>query len=206
MAPTSTPYPFYKPRRYHARTDDQCPPSASTSTCVPLHSADDPYADYISSSSSSSASTRSSRRGRGKDGALLGCLYPGATFVGTQRSGQYAYDVTVTLATVSASASADGSEPHLCGYLKIRGLTDEHPELTTYFDAEVITPSNAPPGPAFRTPRTWGACEARDWQHWTRFPAFQRLELGDLDQRPPVESIVPPITPEYAREAGALTL
>ncbi|KZV89120.1 hypothetical protein EXIGLDRAFT_582682, partial [Exidia glandulosa HHB12029] len=104
------------------------------------------------------------------------CLYPGASFAGTQRSGRHAYEVRVTLATVDLAAA------HVCGYLRIKGLTDDYPELTTYFDADVITSTGG--GNGFRTPKSWGACESRDWQHWTRFPAFRRLKLNDLDQRP----------------------
>ncbi|KAJ1030430.1 hypothetical protein NDA16_001339 [Ustilago loliicola] len=61
-----------------------------------------------------------------------GCLYPGATFNGTQKSGRNSYDVTVRIVNVDLEAS------HLCGYLNIRGLTEDWPELTTYFDAEII--------------------------------------------------------------------
>ncbi|KAF8201536.1 vacuolar import and degradation protein-domain-containing protein [Pholiota molesta] len=78
------------------------------------------------------------------------CLYPGATFQGTQKSGRNSYDVNVTIVDVNFALS------NLCGYLRIRGLTDDWPELTTYFDAEII-------GSRY------------DLVHWSRFPAFKHI-------------------------------
>ncbi|KAI0082658.1 hypothetical protein K474DRAFT_6414 [Panus rudis PR-1116 ss-1] len=95
------------------------------------------------------------------------CLYPGATFQGTQKSGRNSYDVNVTIVDVDFSSS------HLCGYLRIRGLTDDWPELTTYFDAEIIGSRYG-----FLT-RNWGASEQEDMVHWARFPAFRQVR-GEL--------------------------
>ncbi|KAK0451019.1 vacuolar import and degradation protein-domain-containing protein [Armillaria borealis] len=92
------------------------------------------------------------------------CLYPGASFQGTQKSGRNSYDVTVTIVDVDFSSS------FLCGYLCIRGLTEDYPELTTYFDAEVIGSRYG-----FRT-QNWGANEADDMVHWSRFPAFRHVK------------------------------
>ncbi|TBU50751.1 vacuolar import and degradation protein-domain-containing protein [Dichomitus squalens] len=92
------------------------------------------------------------------------CLYPGATFQGTQKSGRNSYDVNVTIVDVDFSSS------HLCGYLRIRGLTDDWPELTTYFDAEIIGSRYG-----FLT-RNWGANEQEDMVHWARFPAFRHVK------------------------------
>ncbi|EJD42119.1 hypothetical protein AURDEDRAFT_115133 [Auricularia subglabra TFB-10046 SS5] len=153
-------YPYYTPRRLRAGS------TASSSTPTPtsaLQSAEDPYRDIT--------------RLRPPPAPQHPCLYPGATFRGTQRSGRHAYEVGVTLATVDLTSPA----PHLCGYLRIKGLTDDYPELTTYFDAELVTPA----GPAtFRTPRSWGACERRDWEHWSKFPAFRRMHVPSLDSAP----------------------
>ncbi|KAG9094607.1 hypothetical protein FRC06_010641 [Ceratobasidium sp. 370] len=60
------------------------------------------------------------------------CLYPGASFVGIQKSGRNSYNVSVTIVNVDFPGST------LCGYLTIENLTDDHPQLTTYFDAEII--------------------------------------------------------------------
>ncbi|KAH9981034.1 vacuolar import and degradation protein-domain-containing protein [Lactifluus volemus] len=92
------------------------------------------------------------------------CLYPGATFQGTQKSGRNSYDVTVSIVDVDFSSS------FLCGYLCIRGLTDDWPELTTYFDAEIIGSRYG-----FLT-RGWGADEEGDMVHWARFPAFRHVK------------------------------
>ena len=92
-----------------------------------------------------------------------GCLYPGAMFNGTQKSGRNSYDVTVRIVNVDLEAS------HLCGYLNIRGLTEDWPELTTYFDAEIIGDRYG-----FVTGK-WGATEADDLKHWARFPPFRPL-------------------------------
>ncbi|TDL24813.1 hypothetical protein BD410DRAFT_785531 [Rickenella mellea] len=93
-----------------------------------------------------------------------GCLYPGAIFQGTQKSGRNSYDVNVTIVDVDFSSS------FLCGYLRIRGLTDDWPELTTYFDAEIIGSRHG-----FLT-QGWGASEQEDMVHWARFPAFRQVQ------------------------------
>ncbi|KXN92228.1 hypothetical protein AN958_08681 [Leucoagaricus sp. SymC.cos] len=92
------------------------------------------------------------------------CLYPGATFEGTQKSGRNSYGVTVTIVDVDFATS------FLCGYLCIRGLTDDWPELTTYFDAEIIGSRYG-----FLT-QNWGASENEDLVHWSRFPAFRHIK------------------------------
>ena len=93
-----------------------------------------------------------------------GCLFPGAIFNGTQKSGRMSYDVTVQIVNVDLASS------HLCGYLNIRGLTDDWPELTTYFDAEIIGQRYG-----FVTGK-WGATEADDMKHWSRFTPFRPLK------------------------------
>ncbi|KAJ7685326.1 vacuolar import and degradation protein-domain-containing protein [Mycena polygramma] len=92
------------------------------------------------------------------------CLYPGASFQGTQKSGRNSYDVNVTIVDVDFASS------FLCGYLRIRGLTDDWPELTTYFDAEIIGSRYG-----FLT-QNWGATEQADMVHWSRFPAFRHVK------------------------------
>jgi len=54
----------------------------------------------------------------------------------------------------------DLEQSHLCGYLNISGLTEDHPQLTTFFDAEVVGPHHS-----FLT-RKWDANEKIDRQHW----------------------------------------
>ncbi|CAO3570198.1 unnamed protein product [Mortierella alpina] len=83
-------------------------------------------------------------------------LYAGSRFRGKQRSGSHSYDVVVDIKHV------DLAESFLCGYLRINGLTEEYPELTTYFEAEIIGPKHS-----FLT-RKWDADELIDKEHWVR--------------------------------------
>ncbi|KAK4508047.1 hypothetical protein PRZ48_001784 [Zasmidium cellare] len=92
-------------------------------------------------------------------------LRPGSKFRGTQQSDRQVYDVQVELKDVNLA------ESFLCGYLRIQGLTDDHPTLTTFFEGEVIGPKYL-----FKTTHpTWGSNEKVDLQHWARFPAWRPL-------------------------------
>lgn len=92
-------------------------------------------------------------------------LRPGSKFRGTQQSDRQVYDVQVELKDV------DLAESTLCGYLRIQGLTDDHPTLTTFFEGEIIGPKYL-----FRTSHpSWGSSEKVDLQHWARFPAWRPL-------------------------------
>lgn len=51
---------------------------------------------------------------------------------------------------------------YLCGYLKIQGLTEEYPALTTFFDGEIISKQHP-----FLT-RKWDADEDIDRKHWVK--------------------------------------
>lgn len=92
-----------------------------------------------------------------------GCLYPGSVFKGTQRSGRSAYDVEIRLLDVNFTNWT------VCGYLTIANLTDTHPELTTFFDGEIIGPKYG-----FITGQRFGATEVDDRRHWERFEQFLR--------------------------------
>ncbi|KAF8758670.1 Vacuolar import and degradation protein [Rhizoctonia solani] len=92
------------------------------------------------------------------------CLYPGASFVGIQKSGRNSYNVSVTIVNVDFPGST------LCGYLTIENLTDDHPQLTTYFDAEIIGPKYG-----FLT-QSYGASEMDDMTHWGRFDSFRAIK------------------------------
>ncbi|KAF9897666.1 GID complex subunit 4, VID24 [Lobosporangium transversale] len=90
-------------------------------------------------------------------------LYAGSQFRGIQRSGSNSYEVLVDIKHVDLEAS------FLCGYLRIEGLTDEYPELTTYFEAEII-------GPKFSfITQKWDATELIDEEHWSLFKPFDCL-------------------------------
>jgi len=96
-------------------------------------------------------------------------LYSGSKFRGEQRSGRSSYDVSVHIQHV------DLSESFLCGYLHIQGLTEDYPELTTFFEAEIIGRKYS-----FLT-KKWDADDKVDIQHWTRFQAFRPLK-NDMKQ------------------------
>lgn len=59
----------------------------------------------------------------------------------------------------------DEENSYLCGYLKIKGLTEEFPTLTTFFDGEIISAKYP-----FLT-RKWDADEDVDRKHWVRYLA-----------------------------------
>ncbi|KAK8166730.1 vacuolar import and degradation protein [Phyllosticta citrichinensis] len=92
-------------------------------------------------------------------------LKPGSKFKGTQQSDRQVYEVQVEIKYV------DMEQHCLCGYLRIQGLTDDHPTLTTYFEGEIIGTKYT-----FQTNRPeWGSNEKVDMQHWGRFPAWRPL-------------------------------
>ncbi|CAH1765542.1 20266_t:CDS:2 [Entrophospora sp. SA101] len=91
-------------------------------------------------------------------------LYSGSKFRGEQTSGRSSYDVSVHIQHVNLS------ESYLCGYLHIKGLTEDYPELTTFFEAEIIGRKYS-----FLT-KKWDADDKIDMQHWVRFPAFKPLQ------------------------------
>ncbi|KAI4252816.1 MAG: hypothetical protein LQ352_004053 [Teloschistes flavicans] len=92
-------------------------------------------------------------------------LRPFSKFHGQQESEKQMYQVDVEIKGV------DMAESTLCGYLKIQGLTLDHPTLTTYFSGEIIGPKYT-----FQTHHpSWGATDKTDMQHWARFPAWRPL-------------------------------
>ncbi|KAK3953429.1 vacuolar import and degradation protein-domain-containing protein [Pseudoneurospora amorphoporcata] len=91
-------------------------------------------------------------------------LRPGSKFSGMQKSERSRYDVEVEIKHV------DLRESFLCGYLRIQGLTDTHPTLTTFFEGEIIGPHYS-----FITQHPhWGANDKIDINHWKKFPVAFR--------------------------------
>ncbi|KAJ2742851.1 GID complex subunit 4, VID24 [Coemansia sp. BCRC 34301] len=103
-------------------------------------------------------------------------LYSGSKFSGTQSNGTRSYTVTVTLKYV------DMGVPELCGHFTIRGLTNELPKLTTFFDAQIVGSSSN----SFVTSQ-WDATVDTDRTHWSFFPAFRqhrsRFDCSDFKYR-----------------------
>ncbi|KAF1911679.1 vacuolar import and degradation protein-domain-containing protein [Ampelomyces quisqualis] len=92
-------------------------------------------------------------------------LRPGSRFKGSQTSDRQQYEVEVEVKYV------DMRESFMCGYLRIKGLTEDHPSLTTYFEGEIIGNKYT-----FITQHPeWGSNEKVDRQHWARFPAHKPL-------------------------------
>ncbi|CEG67215.1 hypothetical protein RMATCC62417_03678 [Rhizopus microsporus] len=91
----------------------------------------------------------------------LGALYDGSRFKGMQKCGANTYNVIVDIQHVDLAASK------ISGYLNIEGLTTECPELTTFFEGEIIGPHYS-----FLT-RKWQAQQSIDILHWGRFPSFE---------------------------------
>jgi len=95
-------------------------------------------------------------------GITTSLLYNGSRFIGHQKSKGSQYDVEVVLQHV------DEENAYMCGYLKIKNLTDEYPEMVTFFDGEIISEKHP-----FLT-RKWDADEDVDKRHWSKFLAFCR--------------------------------
>ena len=126
-------------------------------------------------------------------------LRNGSKFQGIQSSHQpdasnnnvTEYTVTVEMKEVNLA------EDYLCGYLTIENLTAEYPTLTTLFEAEVIGPESKS---KFRTGHRWRTSAHIDFEHWTKFPAFQDLlrahgvggEPEDMDDLCPLNYIAAP--------------
>ncbi|KAI9786048.1 MAG: hypothetical protein M1816_008139 [Peltula sp. TS41687] len=90
-------------------------------------------------------------------------LHPGSKFRGTQQSERQIYDVQVELKHV------DMKQSFLCGYLRIQGLTDHYPTLTTYFEGEIVGDKYT-----FQTKHPeWGSNDRVDKHHWERFTAYR---------------------------------
>jgi len=101
-------------------------------------------------------------------------LYNGSKFQGHQKSKGNSYEVEVVLQVGFAYHTpcpllnclflqhVDEENSYLCGYLKIKGLTEEFPTMTTFFDGEIISRKYP-----FLT-RKWDADEDVDKKHWVR--------------------------------------
>ncbi|KAL3427978.1 vesicle-mediated transporter vid24 [Phlyctema vagabunda] len=93
-------------------------------------------------------------------------LRAGSKFHGTQQSERQVYDVQVEIKHV------DMRESFLCGYLRIQGLTEDHPTLTTYFEGEIIGAKYS----FFTQHEDWGSTDKVDLQHWAKFTAFRPFQ------------------------------
>ncbi|KAH8588017.1 vacuolar import and degradation protein-domain-containing protein [Bisporella sp. PMI_857] len=93
-------------------------------------------------------------------------LRAGSRFHGTQKSELLDFDVHVEIKQV------DMRESFLCGYFCILGLTKDRPDLTTYFEGEIIGTKYS-----FITHhQDWGCTATVDLQCWAEFPAFMPFQ------------------------------
>ncbi|EMD00932.1 hypothetical protein BAUCODRAFT_118654 [Baudoinia panamericana UAMH 10762] len=142
------------PESLDASTASDIKPARSTPITAKIPSDDEPL--YL---------TFPNDRLRRTPNSTSSLLRPGSRFRGTQQSDRQVYDVQVEIKDV------DMAESFLCGYLRIQGLTDDHPTLTTFFEGEIVGPKYL-----FKTTHpTWGSSEKVDLQHWARFPAWRPL-------------------------------
>ncbi|KUJ07992.1 vesicle-mediated transport protein-like protein Vid24 [Mollisia scopiformis] len=93
-------------------------------------------------------------------------LRAGSKYRGTQQSERQVYDVQVEIKHV------DMRESFLCGYLRIQGLTEDHPTLTTYFEGEIIGSKYT----FFTQHQDWGSTDKVDLQHWAKFSAYRPFQ------------------------------
>jgi hypothetical protein len=89
-------------------------------------------------------------------------LFPGAHYVGQQKSNHNSFEVEVEIKHV------DLSDSFLCGYLRIEHLTEEFPVITTFFEADIIGEKYS-----FLT-RKWDTNEEVDRKHWEKFEPFKQ--------------------------------
>jgi len=103
---------------------------------------------------------------RTKPPCICPFLRPGSKFQGMQQSEKQKYEVQVEIKHV------DPRESLLCGYLRIQGLTEDHPTLTTYFEGEIIGSKYN----FFTANEAWGATHKDDLSHWAKFGAFRPFQ------------------------------
>ncbi|QLG70293.1 hypothetical protein HG535_0A02310 [Zygotorulaspora mrakii] len=120
-------------------------------------------------------------------------LKPRMEFTGYQISGYKKYQVVVTLKTVELPKDGISSlSPHLTGFLTIRGLTNQHPEISTYFESFAVTHKDlgflSSTWSKDRAMTSYMADDQTDLEHWLNFPSFKQLFLGpgcDSENRTP---------------------
>lgn len=69
--------------------------------------------------------------------------------------------------------NVDLASSQLCGYLNIQNLTEDLPDITTYFSAEIIGSRYG-----FIANDSWGSTETEDISFWNKFPSFRSIKNG----------------------------
>lgn len=123
-------------------------------------------------------------------------LKPRMEFTGYQISGYKKYQVLISLKTVNLPVCGAASpSPHVTGFLTIRGLTNQHPEITTYFEAFAVTHRELGfLSSGWPKESVMGSCRAddqTDLEHWLNFAAFKQLFLRESqDETPTLNSVI----------------
>ncbi|SCW01270.1 LAFE_0D08878g1_1 [Lachancea fermentati] len=104
-------------------------------------------------------------------------LRPRMRYTGYQISGYKKYQVMVTLQTADLPhGECTVASPHVTGFLTIRGLTNQHPEITTFFEGFAVMDTVGFLSSAM--PAELGALKGHDQidlEHWLNFPCFKEL-------------------------------
>lgn len=113
-------------------------------------------------------------------------------FVGYQLSGYKKFQVMITIQSVSLPNDNESNccSPHLTGFLSIKGLTVQNPEITTFFESITVTDSlgflskDIPIDYA-----SYKASDQTDLEHWLNFPSFKELCMQN-DPKYPSKNIL----------------
>ncbi|KAH7583433.1 uncharacterized protein HLK63_K12001 [Nakaseomyces glabratus] len=112
-------------------------------------------------------------------------LRPRLEFSGYQLSGYKRYQVNVSLKTVDLPTVESGNTtttPHITGYLTIKGLTSQHPEITTFFEAYAVEHNElgflSSQWPEENNYEPYKSDDQTDLEHWLNFPAFRELFIA----------------------------
>jgi len=164
MVPSRIDLIRHRSRERRAKSDDSVVMGSLSPTSSSSDTKDEPSTPTTPLSSISSLSYEFSNI-RLLPNHCCSFLRSGSKFVGTQQSERQVYNVDVEIKHV------DMAESYLCGYLRIQGLTEDHPTLTTFFEGEIIGTKHT-----FQTRHaSWGATEKSDMHHWSQFPAWRPL-------------------------------
>lgn len=123
-------------------------------------------------------------------------LRPRMQFTGYQISGYKKYQVVINLKTVGLpTCGTTPASPHVTGFLTIRGLTNQHPEITTYFEAFAVTHRELGfLSSSWSKDSVMSSCRAddqTDLEHWLNFPAFKQLFLhGSQEGAPTLNDVI----------------
>ena len=121
-------------------------------------------------------------------------LKPNATYIGEQQSGRAKYHIKVQFKTVDLLNSL------ITGFLQISGLTEDHPEITTFFKGEIINnplhknkwysgDENQPDDVTiqrytFATEnQKWGSYLKNDLEHWRELTGSYYMSDSQLKEK-----------------------